>query len=482
MNYRLLIIILLFLPFRSMASGDFNYWKKLFDNKSGDLECFEGIYKVRLAIENTLHPIDCRVKNFINPEFDTICIYKYSNEIKVYSLKYSKEIGKLNIKKQIKSYFIPADKYYENIQLIFQGNGSKNYPSTDVSLNGRINLQFKDDIVVFDLFNYMFRYNDKDNLLSPEIAQRIEYTCYSDGHLNKSLNLFQMQSELKRIYPNKNQPPVIEGTASGTGVIISNDGYVLTNFHVVKELKYNWIWKSSDKNKDNLEINIYNWQQIGLDESRQNDIDLCSDSIYSTINGKFYNMRVVEANLIEDWVILKIDDSTFRTADFAVFDTSNIDIGNEVYTLGFPISAYYGNDIKYTNGYISSNSNKGFYSVNMGINPGNSGAGLFNKSNGQLIGLTTSRFNENSIGVKVEGVSFSVRLNNSARLLKTKNQLFLNYIYNDDSRCWSCLYYRVSYRKRRMIKKPKILIKDSQYSPKISTNRNLNATVQIFSE
>jgi hypothetical protein len=314
-----------------------------------------------------------------------------------------------------------------------------------------------------------------------EIARQIEYSCPTEGTLNNVLNRFRLNSTLNKIYPNENEPPKIEGTASGTGVIISGDGYILTNFHVVKELKYNWIWKSSEVNKDSIKELKYNWVQLDLTDI-SDGVNLCSDSIYTTVKGKYFNLRVVEANVLEDWAILKIDDSTFSTKDYIVFDTANMDIGTEVYTLGFPMSVYYGNDIKYTNGYISSNANRTFYSVNMGINPGNSGAGLFNKSNGQLIGLTTSRFDENAIGINVEGVSFSIRPNNITRLLKANDYFFLNHIHNDESRCWSCIYYRVSNRRSKRIQKPRILIRDNVYNPQINTNRNLNATIQIISD
>jgi S1-C subfamily serine protease len=487
-----LLSLFVILPIQLNASNKLEYWKNYFDNRSGNLECYEGIFRVKMSVVNDATVKLCEVQNYQNPNFDTICIYSSNNEYLVYSLRYVKEIGKLRVKKSIKENYLPKNTYSEIVQVAFEGNGTKNYPSSDENFNQRMYpSQYKDvtigsDNIFFGLTSIYFKHGDKYDILSKEILPQIDYRCYTDNKYNVSFSSFLLENLAYRIYPNEKEFPKISGTSTGTGVIISNNGIVLTNFHVIKELKDNWEWIStSEKNYQNnikIPINNYNWKQIDFDIRYKNDIDLCNDSIKCKINNKLYNLKIIEANYKKDWAILKVEDSTFQTANFAILDTTNLSFGTEVYSLGFPISTYYGDDIKYTNGYISSNKQPELYSVNMGINPGNSGGGLFNKSNGQLIGLTTSRFDDNAIGVKVEGVSFSLKLNEIAYLLKNKKYLYLHFLNNDVPRNWSSIRHRYSDRKRRKLGNPKIKIKNQKFNPKITTESNANATIQIISD
>jgi hypothetical protein len=485
-----LLSLFVILPIQLYASNKLEYWKNYFDNRSGNLECYEGIFRVKMSVEND-HTI-CEVQNYQNPNFDTICIYGSNNEYLVYSLRYGKEIGKLRVQKSIKENYLPKNTYHEIVQLSFEGNGTKNYPSSGENFNHRMYpSQYKDvtngsDNIFFGLTSIYFKHGDKYDILSKEIWPQIDYRCYTDNKYNVSFSGFSLENLAYRIYPNEKEFPKISGTSTGTGVIISNNGIVLTNFHVVKELKYNWRWVMRDEllYQNNLKVPIdkYNWKQIDCNSVSNNSIDLCSDSIKCKINNKQYNLKIIEANCMKDWAILKVDDSLFQTSNFAVLDTTNCSFGNEVYSLGYPISAFYGDDIKYTNGYISSNKQRELYSVNMGINPGNSGGGLFNKSNGQLIGLTTSRFDDNAIGIKVEGVSFSLRINEIAYLLNNQKYFYLHDLQNNEDRTWSNLYYRYSVNKRRKLGKPKIKIKNQKFNPKITTESNANATIQIISD
>jgi S1-C subfamily serine protease len=478
-------------PIEIKATSGLQYWKHYFDQRSGTLDCLEGIYVINMTIEKGIELTTCKSRNYSNPRFDTISVFRRNNDFVVHSILLDKVVGRLKVEKSIKQYdqsYMPRNSYYEDIKISFEGNGTKNYPSSDAKFqsDGWFRISYEADNVEFQLTAINFLHDNKYDILSSDLVSKIQYTCSEYNKLNQALSSFLLISKAKRIYPNKNEIPQILGVSTGTGVVISSNGFVITNFHVIKEQKYNWEWtqRESCDYGTRCEVNIYNWIQVPYDTNRRNDIDLCSDSIVCKIKDKFYTLRVVAASYSEDWAILKIEDSLFTTKDFAIIDTLNNSLGSEVYTLGFPISQIYGNDVKYTNGYISSNVQKEYYSLNMGINPGNSGGGLFSKANGQLIGLTTSRFNNESVGVDIEGVSFSIRVNHVARILKTEEHLFLHYIYNDSDRGWWSVRYRsVRYRySTNKSKRPKVLIKDVKYNPITPIERNINATVQIFSE
>ena len=56
--------------------------------------------------------------------------------------------------------------------------------------------------------------------------------------------------------------------------------------------------------------------------------------------------------------------------------------------------------------------------MNMSINPGNSGGGVFNHETGCLVGIATSRPDDDQIGFKTEGLSFATELNSLVEKLK----------------------------------------------------------------
>lgn len=117
------------------------------------------------------------------------------------------------------------------------------------------------------------------------------------------------------------------------------------------------------------------------------------------INGNFdkkYNAKVVSYDRNNDLAILKIDDTNFTTLGNVPYSISSktTDVGENCYVLGYPLRAEMGDEIKLTNGLISSKS--GFqgditsYQISAAAQPGNSGGPLFDK-NGNLIGIVNAK-------------------------------------------------------------------------------------------
>ncbi len=120
-----------------------------------------------------------------------------------------------------------------------------------------------------------------------------------------------------------------------------------------------------------------------------------------TKNGKtaVYEATVVSTDRQNDLAILKISSLDFKPLENLNynFKTKIQDVGSSVFSLGYPLTQIMGNEIKFTDGKISSKS--GFqgdittYQISVPIQPGNSGGPLFDEK-GNLVGITSSGVNK----------------------------------------------------------------------------------------
>lgn len=159
-------------------------------------------------------------------------------------------------------------------------------------------------------------------------------------------------------------------TGSGSGVIISSDGYILTNNHVINSAN---------------EINI-----------RLHD-------------GTEYKATVVGSDSRTDIGILKVDAKKLKPV--VVGDSDKLVVGETAVVIGNPLGKLGGT---VTNGIISAlereiildGSKMNLIQTNAAINPGNSGGGLFN-SKGELVGIVVAK----SSGLDIEGLGFAIPVN-----------------------------------------------------------------------
>lgn len=142
--------------------------------------------------------------------------------------------------------------------------------------------------------------------------------------------------------------------SQGTGFFINNKGCILTNYHVIS--------------KGNL--------------------------ITILTNNNEYDCDIVYANENDDIAILKVRDSLLKTP-FLSFSINESEVGEVVFTLGYPLASTMGKELKFSDGII--NSLKGFkddpryMQFSAPIDPGSSGGPILNKS-GNLIGLVTAKY------------------------------------------------------------------------------------------
>ena len=198
-------------------------------------------------------------------------------------------------------------------------------------------------------------------------------------------------------------PSTSEAKASGSGIIISEDGYILTNNHVVDS-------KS--------ESNFYD-----ISEATSVKVTL------STGENKTYDAKIVGKDSQTDLAVLKIEASGLTKAEFA--DSDSVKIGEFTMAVGNPLSL--GTTI--TCGVVSAvnrdvddgEGNKfKCIQTDAAINSGNSGGALVN-SKGQVIGVNTLKVSSTG----VEGIGFAIPINSTLSVteeLKTYNKVRRPYI------------------------------------------------------
>ena len=108
-----------------------------------------------------------------------------------------------------------------------------------------------------------------------------------------------------------------------------------------------------------------------------------------------YNAEVIATDKTNDIAILKITDPNFKgfgTIPYAV-QQRMAEVGEDVFVLGYPLTQALGNEIKLTNGIVSSRT--GFqgdistYQMSAPVQPGNSGGPMFD-SKGNVIGIVVA--------------------------------------------------------------------------------------------
>lgn len=150
-----------------------------------------------------------------------------------------------------------------------------------------------------------------------------------------------------------------EYQSSGSGFILTSNGVIVTNYHVVE-----------DANGIDVLIN------------QNGEVKTCK-------------AEVLISDKTNDISLLKIKDNSFikfAALPYAV-NTQILDVGTKVFALGYPMSNILGEEIKLTDGLISSKT--GYqgdivtYQISAPIQPGNSGGPLFDQ-NGNIVGITNA--------------------------------------------------------------------------------------------
>ena len=166
---------------------------------------------------------------------------------------------------------------------------------------------------------------------------------------------------------------------AGTGFIITSDGYIMTNYHVIEPAYEN-----------NYKITV-----------------LFKD-------GTSYDASVTGFEEDSDVAVLKIDANDLSPV--TVGNSDNIAVGDSVFAIGHPLGEL---DFSMTSGRVSAldrsiTADRNSAPINMfqfdaAINSGNSGGPVFNES-GEVIGIATAKVGSSG----VEGLGFAIPINDAA--------------------------------------------------------------------
>lgn len=183
--------------------------------------------------------------------------------------------------------------------------------------------------------------------------------------------------------------------ASGSGFVLTQDGYIVTNYHVIED--------AVDDSSVSIEV--------------------------SFADGAQYTATLVGGEQDNDVAVLKIDATGLQPVTLG--DSEQLVVGETVYTIGNPLG-----ELTYSlsNGLVSaldrlittSSTNQttgqtetttlNVLQTNCDINPGNSGGPLFD-SYGNVVGIVTAKYTQTSSGVSAEGLGFALPINDVKEII-----------------------------------------------------------------
>lgn len=184
------------------------------------------------------------------------------------------------------------------------------------------------------------------------------------------------------------QPQTSQATATGTGVAITEDGYIVTNAHVIYDTEYG----------------------AGL-----------ADSISVLLNDeKSYDAEVIGYDTDCDLAVLKIKATGLTAAEFG--DSDELKLGESVIAIGNPLGFELMDTV--TSGIVSGINREitindkamTLLQTDAAINSGNSGGPLINKY-GQVIGINSSKMSASYSETSIEGIGFAIPSNEVAQIV-----------------------------------------------------------------
>jgi len=177
---------------------------------------------------------------------------------------------------------------------------------------------------------------------------------------------------------------------SGSGFVLTPSGIVATNYHVVE-------------GAERIELSF-----------------LVAGQSLS------FNAEVLVKDPANDIALLKIQDESFSGFNPTPYGVSSeFKQAEKVFTIGYPLQGVMGQNVKVTDGIVSSltgiQDDIRHLQITAPLQPGNSGGPLFN-SEGNIIGITSSRLNEDAMGTSIQNVNYAIKANFLLNLYSMLNE------------------------------------------------------------
>ncbi len=206
---------------------------------------------------------------------------------------------------------------------------------------------------------------DGDMLAAPQVYESVVNSCVGVVTPVTSTNIWGQ---------------VVSTPISGSGFIITEDGYILTNYHVVK-----------DSNERNYPLQVV------------------------TYDGSEYEAVIVGYDEDNDVALLKIDKTGLSPVTIGSIDGTRV--GETVYAIGNPLGEL---TYTFTNGIVSaldremsteSGISINMFQTNVAINNGNSGGPVIN-AYGEIIGIASAKYADTGI----EGLGFAIPIDDAMKI------------------------------------------------------------------
>ena len=176
-----------------------------------------------------------------------------------------------------------------------------------------------------------------------------------------------------------------QAAAAGSGFILSADGYILTNYHVVED-------------SNSITVSLY--------------------------DGTEYDAKLVGCDESNDIAVLKIDAEGLTPV--VLGDSDNLNVGDQVVAIGNPLGEL---TFSLTTGVVSalnrevtlsSNVTMNLIQTDCAINSGNSGGALFNLY-GEVIGITNAKYSSSSSSseASIDNIGFAIPMNHVKNIVKS---------------------------------------------------------------
>lgn len=189
----------------------------------------------------------------------------------------------------------------------------------------------------------------------------------------------------------QSEPVTREGISTGTGIVMSEDGYIVTNAHVVY-----------------------------MDETDEYYASEASDVSILFNDENEYEAKIVAYDVETDLAVLKIDETGFVPATFG--NSDDLRVGELVIAVGNPLGFELFGSV--TSGIVSAlnreitinDRNMTLIQTDAAINAGNSGGPLLN-SCGQVIGINSAKMSSSYGSASIEGLGFAIPINDAKPII-----------------------------------------------------------------
>lgn len=173
----------------------------------------------------------------------------------------------------------------------------------------------------------------------------------------------------------------VKTASAGSGFVLTKDGYIVTNYHVVKDA-------------DTVKVTMY--------------------------NGDEYEAKYIGGDEDYDIAVIKVEASDLQPVTLG--DSDKLNVGEHVLAIGNPLGeltfSMSGGMVSSVNRAINvSGTPFNMIQTDASINPGNSGGPMFNEY-GEVVGIVSAKYSSSSSGSSVEGLGFAIPINDVIAMIQ----------------------------------------------------------------